>query len=145
MVEKSSGMKVKVLRTDNGGEYTSKEFEQYLKKQGTQHGLTVPKMPQQNGVAEHMNRTLKETIRSMLADSELPKWFWAEALSAVACLCNHTPTNVVQDNTPYKAWTGNISHLHIFECDAYVHVPKDERRSLIQIPEEAFFLDMDKE
>ena len=73
MVEKSSGMKVKVLRTDNGGEYTSKEFEQYLKKQGTQHGLTVPKMPQQNAVAEHMNRTLKETIRSMLADSELPK------------------------------------------------------------------------
>ena len=41
MVEKSSGMKVKVLRTDNGGEYTSKEFEQYLKKQGTQHELTV--------------------------------------------------------------------------------------------------------
>ena len=72
MVEKSSGMKVPV-RTDNGGEYTSKEFEQYLKKQGTQHGLTVPKMPQQNGVAEHVNRTLVETIRSMLADSELPK------------------------------------------------------------------------
>ena len=46
MVEKSSGMKVKVLRTDNGEEYTSKEFEQYLKKQGTQHELTVPKTPQ---------------------------------------------------------------------------------------------------
>ena len=73
MVEKSSGMKVKVLRTDNGGEYTSKEFKQYLKKQGTQHELTAPKTPQQNGVAERMNRTLGETIRSMLADSELPK------------------------------------------------------------------------
>ena len=64
MVEKSSGMKVKVLRTDNGGEYTSKEFEQYLKKQGRQHELTVPKTPHQNGVAERMNRTLVETIRS---------------------------------------------------------------------------------
>ena len=70
MVEKSSGMKVKVLRTYNGGEYTSKEFEQYLKKQCTQDELTVPKTPQQNGVAEVMNRTLVETIRSMLADSE---------------------------------------------------------------------------
>ena len=72
MVEKSSGMKVKVLRTDNGGEYTSKELEEYLKKQGTQHELTVLKIPQQNGAAERMNRILVETIRSMLADSELP-------------------------------------------------------------------------
>ena len=63
MVEKSSGMKVKVLRTDNGGEYTSKEFEQYQKKQGTEHELTVSKTPQQNGVAERMNRKLVETIR----------------------------------------------------------------------------------
>ena len=55
--------KVKVLGTDNGGEYTSKEFEQLLKKQGTQHELTVPKTPQQNGVAERMNRALVETIR----------------------------------------------------------------------------------
>ena len=43
MVRKSRGMKVKVLRTDNEGEYTSKEFEQYLKKPSTQHELTVPK------------------------------------------------------------------------------------------------------
>ena len=63
MVEKSSGMKVKVLRTDNGGKYTSKEFKQYLKKQGTQHELTVPKTPQQNGVAERINRTPVESIR----------------------------------------------------------------------------------
>ena len=56
-------MKVKVLRTDNGGKYTSKEFKQDLKKQGTQHELTVPKTPQQNGVPERMNRTLVETIR----------------------------------------------------------------------------------
>ena len=133
MVEKSSGMKVKVLRTDNGGEYTSKEFEQYLKKQGTQHELAVPKTPQQSGVAEHMNRTLVETIRSMLADSELPKRFWVEALLTATYLCNHSPTNAVQDKTPYEAWTGNkpnVNHIRIFGCDAYAHVPKDERSKL---------------
>ena len=92
-------MKVKVLRTDNGGEYTSKEFEQYLKKQGTQHELTVPKTPQQNGVAELTNRTLLETIRSMLADSEFPKQFWAEALSTATYLRNRSPTKAVQDKT----------------------------------------------
>ena len=69
----------------------------------------------------------------MLADSELPKRFWAEALSTARYLRNHSPTNAVQDKTPYEAWTGsepNVSHLRIFECDAYAHVPKDERSKL---------------
>ena len=123
-------MKVKVLRTDNGGEYTSKEFAQYLKKRGTQHQLTVPKRPRQNGVAERMNRTLIEIIRSILADLELSKGFWAEALSHATHLRNRSPTNAVQDKTPYEAWTcnkPNVSHLRISGCDAYAHVPKDER------------------
>ena len=133
MVEKSSGTKVKVLRTDNGGEYTSKEFEQYLKKQGPQHGLTVPKTPQQSGVAERMNKTLVETIRSMIEDSELPRRFWVEALSTATYLPNHPPTNAVQDKTPHEAWTGskpNVSHLRAFECYTYAPVPKDERSKL---------------
>ena len=51
-MEKSSGMKVKVLCADNGGEYMSKEFEEYLTKHGILHELTVLKTPQQNGIAE---------------------------------------------------------------------------------------------
>ena len=81
MVEKSSGEKIKTLRSDNGGEYTSKELEDYLKRNGIRHERTVPKTPEQNGVAERMIRTLEETVRAMLSDSKLPKKFWAEALS----------------------------------------------------------------
>ncbi len=51
--------------TGGGGEYTSTEFENYLKNEGITHQLTVPKTPQQNGVAERMNRTLVESVRSM--------------------------------------------------------------------------------
>ena len=80
-VEKSLGRSVKILHTDNGGEFTSDEFEEYLTKEGIKHELTIPKCPEQNGVAERLNRTLVEMVRSMLADSELPKSFWAEALS----------------------------------------------------------------
>ena len=143
MVEKSSGMKVKVPRTDIGGKYTSEEFKQHLKKQGTQHELTVPKTPQQNGVAELMNTTFVETIRSMLADSELPIQFWTEALSTATYLPNHSPTNAVQDKTPYEAWTGNkpnVSHLQIFGCDAYAHVHKDERTKLDSNTRRSIFL-----
>ena len=96
LLEKSSGMKVKVLLTDNGGEYMSKEFEEYLAKHSIQHELTVPKTPQQNGVAERMNRKLMENIRLMLADSKLPKCFWAEALSTAAYLRNRCPMNAVE-------------------------------------------------
>ena len=107
LVEKSGGMKVKVLWTDNGGEYMFKEFEKYLTKHGIQHEVTVQKTPQQNGIAERMNSTLVESIRSILADSKLPKCFWAEALSIATYLHNHCPTNAVEGKTPYEAWNDN--------------------------------------
>lgn len=75
-VDKSSGRKLETLRTDNGGEFTSAQFEGYLKSEGVRHERTVPKTPQQNGVAERMNRTLLEIVRSMLADAKLPQKIW---------------------------------------------------------------------
>ena len=61
-MERMSDKQVKILRTDNGGEYTSSEFNDYLKVQGIKHELTVPKSPEQNGVAERLNRTLVESV-----------------------------------------------------------------------------------
>ena len=77
---------MKTLCTDNEGEFTFTEFKNYLKKEGIKHELTIPKFPEQNGVAERLNRTLVEMIRSMLADLELPKSFWAEALTTALYL-----------------------------------------------------------
>ena len=133
MVEKSSGEKIKTLRSDNGGEYTSKEFEDYLTKNGIRHERTVPKTPEQNGVAERMNRTLVKTIRAMLSDSKLPKKFWAEALSAASYVRNRSPTTAVKAMTPYEVWKGyklNANHLRIFGCSAYAHIPKDGRSKM---------------
>ena len=133
MVEKSTGRKLKCLRTDNGGEYTSAEFDEYLKTEGVRHELTVPKTPEQNGVAERMNRTLVEAVRSMLSDAKLPHRFWAEALSTAAYLLNRSPTTAVKGMTPYEAWTGEkpqVDHLRAFGCRAYAQIPKDERKKL---------------
>ena len=117
MVEKSSGEKVKTLRSDNGGEYTSKEFEDYFKKNGIRHKRIVPKTPEQNGVAERTNRTLVETVRAMSSDSKLPKKFWAEALSTASYVRNRSPTTAVKAMKPYEVWRGykpNVNHLRIF-------------------------------
>ena len=96
---KSSGHKVNVPRTDNGGEYTLGEIEDYLKKEGIRHEYIVSKTPEENEVAERMNRTLVETVRAM-SDSKLSKRFWAEALSTTTYIQNRSPTNAVHKMTP---------------------------------------------
>eukprot|EP01018_Ginkgo_biloba_P000012 Gb_36863 [translate_table: standard] len=65
-LERQTGLKLKVLRSYNGGEYTSKEFNQYYKDRGIQRKLTTAYTPQQNGVAERMNRTLVEKAKTMM-------------------------------------------------------------------------------
>ena len=142
-VECSTGKTLKVLRTDNGGEFTSTEFEEYLKNEGVKHELTVPKCPQQNGVAERLNRTLVEMVRSMLSGASLPQRFWAEALATAVYLRNRCPTKAVIDKTPIEALTGSrpsVKHLRVFGCVAYRHVPKDERRKLDSKTEKCIFL-----
>lgn len=130
LIEKSSGRKLKTLRSDNGGEYTSAKFAAYLKAEGVRHECTIPKTPEQNGVAERLNRTLVESSRSMLLDARLPHKFWAEAVSTAVYLRNRCPTNAVKGKTPYEAWYGEkpkVEKLRVFGCDAYSHIPKDER------------------
>ena len=133
MVERSTGRKLKAIRTDNGGEFTSKELETHLTAEGVRHELTVPKNPEQNGVAERMNRALVETSRSILVNANLPHKFWAEALSTATYLRNRSPTTAVCGMTPHEALTGEktqVDGLRVFGCQAFVHIPKDERKKL---------------
>ena len=102
MVERSTGKKLKAIRTDNGGEFTSGKFKAHLKAEGVCHELTIPRNPEQNGVAERMNRTLVEATRSMLFNANLPHKFWAEALSTATYLRNRSPTKAV---TPHESLT----------------------------------------
>ena len=88
LVEKATKKKVRTFRTDNGGEYTSSQFENYLKAEGIRHKLTGPKTAQQNGVTERLNPTLVEMARSMLLDSKLLKKFCGEAISTAVYLKN---------------------------------------------------------
>ena len=75
LVEKQFNKCVKIIRSDNGGEYTSTNFANYLRKEGIKQEFTIKKTTEQNGVAERMNRSLIESIRCMLSDSKLKKTF----------------------------------------------------------------------
>ncbi|CAI7908665.1 unnamed protein product [Closterium sp. NIES-54] len=92
--QRESGHKVKVIRTDNGGEFFGADFEAVLKKKGIQHQLTVPYNPQQNGVAERFNRTLQEGARTLLGRAGLPDPFWVTALRQVVLVKNRVLATV---------------------------------------------------
>jgi len=75
LVENQCNLKVKALRSDNGGEYTSRQFAEFCKSAGIEHQLTLPYTPQQNGVSERKNRTVMEMARCLLIEKQMPNQF----------------------------------------------------------------------
>ncbi|CAI5459923.1 unnamed protein product [Closterium sp. Yama58-4] len=132
--QKESGHKVKVIRTDNGGEFIGADFEAVLKKKGIQHQLTVPYNPQQNGVAERFNRTLQEGARTLLGRAGLPDPFWVTALRQVVVVKNRVLATVGDKQwIPYTKWYGSalaINMLRAVGCMVVFHVPKEKRGKL---------------
>ncbi len=125
---------IKSLRTDNGGEYISNTFKQYLLENGISHQLTVAYTPQQNGVAERMNRTLIDLVRSMIHSAGIEKKFWAEALQTAVHVRNRvTSRSLPPGKTPYHLWmkkTPDLAHLRIFGSDCFYTVPKHKTKKL---------------
>ena len=133
LVENQTGKRIKTLRSDNGGEYTSHNFQRYLKAQGILHQKTAPYTPEQNGVAERANRTIVEKARCMLQEYGMNHEFWAEAVNTAVYLKNRSPTQALSNSTPFEAWSGkkpNVAHLRPFGCKAYAHIPIQKRRKL---------------
>ncbi|KAG8495946.1 hypothetical protein CXB51_009450 [Gossypium anomalum] len=132
---RKTGKQIKYLRTDNGLEFCSDEFNRLCKSEGIIRHLTVRHTPQQNGVAERMNRTIMEKVRCMLSNANLPKSFWAEATSTACFLINRSPSVAIEKKTPQEVWSGNpanYSDLKSFGCPAYAHIDngKLEPRSI---------------
>ncbi|KAE8711156.1 Villin-2 [Hibiscus syriacus] len=133
MVENETGMKVKRLRSDNGGEYRNRRFRDFYANNGIKMETIVPMTPQQNGVAERMNRNLNECARSMRIHVGLPKFLWAEAINTAAYLINRGPSVPLDGRIPEEVWSKkeiNLSHLRVFGCISYVHIDSTERSKL---------------
>ena len=99
---------------------------------GIQRQLTVPYTPQQNGVAERMNRTIIERAKSMLAFAGMADRFWAEAVHTAVHIGNRLETKAT-GKTPYELWNSrvpNISHVKVFGSGAWSHIPLEKRAKL---------------
>lgn len=129
-VENQLNHTIKAIRTDNGKEYCNSNFDSYLARCGIIHQTSTPYTPQQNGLAERMNRTLVEKARCMIFYANLEKQVWAEAVATAAYIANRSPTKVLGNTTPFKMWTGKeprLNHIRIFGSKVMVHIPKEKR------------------
>ena len=79
LVENLYEKKIKIFRSDNGGEFTGGEFKSFYTEAGIKRELSTPYNPQQNGVVERKNQTIMEAVKAMIHDQDLPMHLWAEA------------------------------------------------------------------
>ena len=84
LIENASGQNINILRSDNGGEYFSNELLHIFSQIGIHVQHSIPYTPQQNGVAERKNRSLKEMTTYILESKKLTANLWAEDMHAVA-------------------------------------------------------------
>ncbi|KAG6469325.1 hypothetical protein ZIOFF_074038 [Zingiber officinale] len=132
-VEAELGTKIKRLRTDNGGEFTSNEFSSFCCENGIKRELSCADTPQQNGVTERKIRHLTETCKSWLHAKNFPKAFWEEGMMCAANVINRLPQSPTNKKSPYELMFGkkpNVKHMRVFGSICYVHVPESKRSKL---------------
>jgi hypothetical protein len=103
--ENQTSEKMQALHSDCGGEYMSGELKSFLAKKGIKHHLTMPRLPQQNGVAERWNRTILDKACMSLHSARLSLGFWELAVDAMVHTYNQTPTHVLGWKTPHELWS----------------------------------------
>lgn len=127
------GHVIKVILSDNGGEFDCNAVRQLLIKHGIRQRLTMPYTPEQNGCCERDNRTIVEAGRTLMhAHGDLPKGLWAEIINTAAYIINRTGISSIEGKSPYELWIGkkpDINNLRIIGCTCYVHIPKPYHRS----------------
>jgi hypothetical protein len=123
LTENEIDMKIKCLRSDNGGDFVSNEFNNYCDENGIKRHFSVIETPKQNGVVERKNRTVMEMARTMLNESKLNDMFWPQAVHTAVHILNKILLRNNTNKTPYQLWKGrlaNIKHFRIFGSKCYI-------------------------
>ena len=93
---------------------------------------SIPYTPQQNGVAERKNRSLKEMATCMMEAKTLPPKYWAEAINCATYIQNRVPHKQLDGMTLFEAWSGHkpdVTHFRIFGSRAWARIPTEKRKA----------------
>jgi transposase InsO family protein len=134
MVEKQFNKLILCLHDDKGGEFIGIKWDTFFAKHGIRREHTVKASPQQNGIAERLNRTLEELLVAMLNSARLPARFWGEGLNYLRhIIVRSPPTSIPAGTTPYEMVhkrKPDYSPLRVFGCCAWAHIQRKEQKSL---------------
>ena len=125
MLELKTGYKLKALQSDNGEEYLSSTFVQYLRTNGIEHRLSYPYTHQKNGCAERKHRHIIETSLSLLATAFLLLKFWDLTFLAATYLINRLPSPNTNHNSPFELLLHqkpDYTFLKILGCCCYPYI-----------------------
>lgn len=121
LVENELDYRIKCLRSDRGGEFTSNEFFDFCEEHGIRREFSTART-QQNGVVERMNKTVHQMARAMLDESGTPATFWGEAAFAAIVILNETNVRVNNTQNPHEFCYGetpSVKHFKIFGSKCY--------------------------
>lgn len=139
LVEKQTGRRIGKLKSDQGGEYSSTAFLQFLEEAGIQLERGPAQRPPANSVAERFFRTIMGRIRTQLLQSGLPSFLWGELATYCSLQINCSPTRALHMHIPMleyeKAIVGHLhpfdfSRLQPFGCRTFAH--QQHRSSKLQ-------------
>jgi transposase InsO family protein len=102
LVENETKTKIKCLRSENGCEFTSKEFDLFFETHGIKRKFFVFRTPHQNGIAKRRNRTVKEVAKTMLNEARLSDGYWREVVGTTIYILNRVQLKINSNRTPYK-------------------------------------------
>ena len=143
MVEALHNRPIGILRSDNGGEYTSQAFTDICKETGTLQQFTSPGTPEENGTAERGVRSLTELMRVNLLQAKLPKSFWGAAIKYAAYTKNRVWTKKMGRRMPAEAWHGTrptLSTMRTFGCKAFLRSDPSQDQKLSDRAQEVIYL-----
>lgn len=143
MAENQTGNKIKKIRTDNGLEFVNDLVEKICIEKGIIQQKSCVYTPEQNGRAERENRTVMESVRTLLHSSQLDKKFWAEAANYATYTLNRAGNSPQKNKTPFEVWFNKKCNLELFKEfgeKVSIHVPKQKRQKLDVKNEVGFFL-----
>ena len=106
-----------MIRSDNGTKFKNSVLNEFCIEKGISRQFSAPRTPQQNGVVEMRNRTLIEAARTMLSESILPMYFWAEVVNTACYTQNRTLITKEQEKTPYEIMANKkptLKYFHVF-------------------------------
>ncbi|RVW34517.1 Copia protein [Vitis vinifera] len=148
-VQNQFNSKIQVLKSDNAKEYFTSSLSTYLQNHGIIHISSCVDTPQQNGVAERKNRHLLEVARCLMFSSNVPNYFWGEAILTATYLINRMPSRVLTFQSPRQLFLKQFPHTHaassdlplkVFGCTAFVHVYPQNRSKFAPRANKCIFL-----